>query len=226
MVAVAPGNFPGLAQASQEVSSVCTYEADQGDLQATTKKDQGGFTADGHVDLGGCIWNEPDHGECVTTLVRQDGLGVGLGDLTLENIATPQTISTSDAQNTNSSVDCDLREMPISSGEVEITVSIDDDFWAPEQISGWLCTDSSDDDHIACESLTTEGEQRWDFCRTGFTTPKFDISDTNHVVVFVNGVANAAGLSDCGTDDSNPIGGLSGGIDDQNAGIVLEFDPV
>lgn len=215
----------GPAAASSGTSSAsydCKYEAGNGgDLKASMKADQvSGQTVDGFIDQGGCIINDSEVGECVTALTREGGLGVGLGDLTLDTIGSEMTFRDTDIQGHNASVDCGLREFPdhvndLSSVDISISVF---DYAFGTTVGGALCTESTDDDHVACEIGTGENEEKQEFCGGEATLINVDLSQANHVVVFLNGPGNQE--TNCDPTE-NPIGATTGPDDPYGVSISV-----
>lgn len=229
MSAVAPGLDRASAAegASPEVTLLCTYEAaNGGDIFASQKPDPKGSAVDGVIDQGGCVLNAQNHGECVTTLARSAAV-VGVADqdlwqdVPLDDIANQMTLG---AEACEGIVEPDLRVLPasVASSVVDIRVYVNDDAFGYD-VSGAVCTDGPDDDHIACESVIEE-ERHGVFCNGGGAMSDVDLTAADHVVVFLDGPANAEATY-CA---DSPIGGTSGGIYEdpappENHGILIEF---
>lgn len=229
MSAVAPGLDGARAAegASPEVTLLCTYEAaNGGDLFASQKPDPKGSAVDGVIDQGGCVLNAPGHGECVTTLARSAAV-VGVADrdlwqdVPLDDIANQMTL---EAEACEGIVESDLRVLPasVASSVVDIDVIVNDDAFGYD-VSGAVCTDGPDEDHIACESVIEE-ERHSVFCNGGGRMLDVNLAVVDHLVVFLDGPANAE-ATDCG---DSPIGGTSGGIYEdpappQHHGILIKF---
>lgn len=208
------------AETSADFRVDCDYEAGNGgDLMATMKDDQvTGLTNDGIVDQGGCIINNDDRDDCVTPVMRDGGLGIGLGSLTLGSIAGALELDAVDAQNTNPDVECDVRETSgnIQNKEVDVQVIINDDAWGTA-ISGLLCTDE-DGDNIACE--TGEHAVTRTGCDGNLKT-RINMNGVDHLVLFLNGPANSIQVA---CSESNPVGGTMGGyLDPAISGVEFHF---
>lgn len=204
-------SLPHQARASHDDADwvvQCYYEAGNGgDLMATIKNDQGsdgtGTTSDGFVDQGGCIINFQDTDACTTAVMRDGGLGIGLGELTLGSMALAMELPEDDAQSVNATTQCDLRDAPsrLFNKKVEVGVSMLDDVYE-WQVSGVLCTDE-DGDNIACE--TGEIEEVHSGCIEPRTT--IDTSSVDHLVLFLNGPVNSR---DNACSSENPVGATTG----------------
>lgn len=205
-------------------TSYCSYEADTGDVAVVMKNDQTGLTSDGYIDNGGCIWNRPNHGECVTAVTRgEGGLAAELGDLALGEIATRISLDVADCP---ASIETDLREFDddFADATVDISVSVSDDAFATE-ISGLICTEGIDDDHIGCETgqLLDNREYSDRICGGAAELEFIPMDRVNHIVVFIDGPASATEVNqneDCPSTVS-AIGGTTGGIFDPNDGITV-----
>lgn len=233
-VAVATTMVVGFGAVSDTVSAthpgdlrlLCTYEVGHGgDAFASMQEDRTGSFADDpgpYIDQGGCIVSTTGLDMCYVTLARATGgIGDAMGDLTMDFMADGMSLPAKEAQEVNSTLSCAIREVDFSAySQVQVTVS--DDFWGGPNwadISGVLCTDSTDDDSIACEeSQLGTPEVRERFCDN--TTPRvdFDASTTDHVVVFLDGPANAPLCS-----NGNPTGATTGGLVEPGYGVIFDF---
>lgn len=230
------GTVPGDVQASHVAGHQdpilrlrCTYDVGNGgDVFASMQEDLNGVSDDSpgsYIDQGGCIINPAGLGQCYTTVTRATGgIGDAMGDLTLDFMADGMTVSTADAQEENATLDCNVREIDFGSlpDTVSIRVLVQDDFWET-YVDGVLCTDSTDDDQIACEEAQLGSpEINEPFCdgQLSEATNTVDLTSTDHIVVFLDGPANE-GINGC--NNGNPTGAVTGGVVVPGYGVIIEF---
>lgn len=227
------GTVPGSVQAGhlggeKLLTFRCTYEsANGGDAFASMQEDLAAVTDDGVIDQGGCIVSGTGHDLCYTVLARDQGdIGDSLGDLTLDFMADGMSLPADEAQQQNASLSCNLREIDFGAlpDQVRISVTVIDDYWEGQYISGVLCSESTDDDLTACETdqLSTPEEQHV-LCNNQLDqVGPFDLTTTNHLVVFLDGPANVV-ASGCGNESINPLGATTGGLATPGYGVIFTF---
>lgn len=228
-----PVSQPAQAIHFDPVTAHCTYESGNGDLVAIMKDDQTGLANDDMIDQGGCIWNRPNTGDCVTAVAREAGsLGEDLGALTLGEIASRISLNEVDCP---AQIETELREFEATFADdlVDISVEIVDDAFGSPGVSGILCTEGIDTDPIACQhtQVTSFKEWRGRICNGHLRDGplRVDMSKVNHVVVFIDGPATS---SEAHVDDiecpgsTNVIGGTTGGVFIPGRGVTVTFSPV
>lgn len=228
------GPFTGIsppASATHPENMHCTYEAgESGDISATITNDQGAGAADGLIDDGGCIFVMPDINDnaCTLTILRAGPLLGTLTNTEMNNIGDGMSVDMMEleeqAEPGEELPDCDLRELPVTSGRVEITVSIVDDVYGSGAVGGAICTEAANDDydHVACdEGLLTGGEINEEFCNGGpFTVTVEEISEVDAIVVYTNGPKNQADHCDLLLAQT----ATTGGILDPAGGVYISFE--